>query len=771
MSDRWVGRPMRRREDDRLIRGAGRYVADLPGDGDLHVAFVRSPLPHARIAAIDASRATALSGVAGVFTAQDLPRGPMPPFLWDRPNQTLVETLEPFVRSCHPPLLAEDRVRFVGQAVAVVVAESRYVAEDAAQLVEVELDPLPPVATLEEALAPDAPIVHDGWTDNVAVRFTVSTGDPAAALSSAYLVVDERFEVQRQAGLPLETRGAIGRYDDRTGRLTLWSATQNAHPLRRALGRVAGIDEERIRVIAPDVGGGFGVKGVLYPEDLIVGLLAIRLRRSVRWVEDRVEHLQSAIHAREQSHHIRLGLAADGTVLGLVDHFLVDAGAFNPLGMVVPYNTIAHLTGPYRIPAMEAVGTCVITTKVPTAPYRGAGRPEAVFAFERAMDRAAALLHLDPVELRRKNLVRPDEMPYPLGILYRDGVPAVLDSGDYPELLGRATALIQGDAAEAERAEERRRGRLVGTGIAAYVEGTAIGPFESAMVTLEPTGTFAVRAGACSQGQGHETILAQVCADALGVSPDAIAVTVGDTEGLERGWGTVASRSAVVAGNAVANAASRVRSRILEAAADLLETAAEDLTLSDGSVVVVGAPDRSIALSALAERVGQPLAETDHFEPPTVTWAAGVHAASISIDPATGELKILRYAVAHDCGPVINPTIVEGQIHGGVAQGVAGALYEEVVYGEDAQLMNATLADYLVPTASEIPPILLDHLETPSPLNPLGLKGVGEGGAIPVGAALANAAERALASGGHDVVIRRTPLSPAYLRSLIAGGA
>jgi carbon-monoxide dehydrogenase large subunit len=766
MTGGWIGRPLRRREDERLVRGDGRYVADVRYPGELHVAFVRSPLAHARILSVDDGPALALQGVTGVFTSEDFPTGPMPPFLWDSPPEKLVAHLRPFMRPCHPPLLAEGRVRFVGQALAVVVAESRYLAEDAAALVEVDYDPLPAVASLQDATRPDAEVLHEGWTDNVAVRFTVRKGDVEAALAAAHVVVEERFESQRQAGLPMETRGAVGVVDE-AGRLTLWSATQNAHPLRRAMARVSGLGEGRIRVIAPDVGGGFGVKGVLYPEDLLVGLLAIRLGRPVKWIEDRIEHMQSAIHAREQVHDVKLGVSADGTILGLVDHFLVDAGAFNPLGLVVPYNTIAHLMGPYRVPALEAVGAAVVTTKVPTAPYRGAGRPEAVFAFERALERAGRALGLDPVRIRERNLVRADEMPYDLGILYRDGEPAVLDGGDFPELLRRAVALVDDEEARQRREEETRRGRLVGRGVAAYVEGTGIGPFEGARVSLGLSGAASVRTGACSQGQGHETVLAQVCADALGIEPDRISVTVGDTEGLERGWGTVASRSAVVAGNAVWAAGRTLRSRLLEAAAEVLEVAAADLELRGDHVGVRGAPERGVTLAELSSSHGVELEAVEHFEPATVTWAGGVHAVTISVDPATGELTILRYGVAHDCGPLINPTIVDGQVLGGVAQGIAGALYEEVLYDGEAQLLNATLADYLVPTSAEIPPVLLAHLETPSPRNPLGLKGVGEGGAIPAPAALANALEDAL--GG--TLVGRTPLSPPFVRSLLDRGS
>ncbi len=735
-------------------------MADIALPGQLHLAFARSPFAHASLGRIDPSDALAVPGVVAVLTSRDLPAGPIPPFLWDSPPPKLVEGVRPMLRPCHPPLLPPDRARFVGQAVAVVVAESRYAAEDGVERLDVEYEPLEAVATVEQSLADGAPLIHDGWDDNVAVRFAVRKGDPEVTMREAAVVVRERVRIQRQAGVPMETRGAVALPEG--GRLTLWAATQNVHPLRRAVARVCGMAEDRIDVIAPDVGGGFGTKGVLYPEDLIVAIVALRLGRPVRWIEDRTEHMQSAIHAREQEHDIRLALSSHGELLALVDRFLVDTGAFNPLGLVIPYNTIAHLMGPYRVPAMEAIGTCVVTTKVPTAPYRGAGRPEAVFAVERALDRAAVELGVDRFELRRRNLVRPEEMPFDAGILYRDGEPLVLDSGDYPEALRRARALIEVDRTGPP-------GRPTGVGVACYVEGTGIGPFEGAAVRLASDGSVTVHTGACSQGQAHETVFAQICADALGVPVGAVSVVTGDTRGIERGWGTVASRSAVVAGNAVAEAAAKVREQVLRAAAERLETAPEDLRLAGDRVAVRGAPDRAVALAEIAHAEPEILSATEYHEPPTVTWANGVHAARVAVDPETGRVEVLRYVVVHDCGTVINPVVVDGQVHGGVAQGIGGALFEEVVFGEDGQLLNATLADYLVPTASEVPVITLDHLETPSPLNRLGIKGVGEGGAVPVPAVIASAVEDALSDRG--VVVRRTPLSPAYIRSLLEGSA
>ena len=722
MAPDWIGRPLRRREDDRLLRGRGRFLADLDVPGQAHVVFVRSPYAHAPIHGVDADAARRAPGVFAVLTAADVPSGPLPPFLWDTPPEKLVDVLRPELRPCHPPLLAE-RALYVGQAVAMVVADSRYAAEDAAELVLVDYEPLEPVATLDQALAAGAPVVHDGWDDNVAVRFVVEKGDAAAAIRDAAVVVRERFEVQRQAPLPIETRGALAVHDPESGALTLWSSTQNSHPLRRAVSRVSGLPIDSVRVVAPDVGGGFGGKGVLYPEDLLVALGAIRLARPLKWVEDRLEHMQSAIHAREQVHELELGLDEEGRIVALRDHILVDTGAYNPLGLVIPYNTIAHLMGPYRVESFEARAEGIITTKVPTAPYRGAGRPEAVFAVERALDIGARRLGIDPLELRLRNLVRPDEMPYDAGILYRDGVPLVLDDGAYPELVQRAAELVGWDRVD----REDEAGRLIGRGLAFYIEGTGIGPFEGARVELRADGRVEVRTGACSSGQGHQTVFAQVCADALGVDPDVVDVTGGDTEGLEKGWGTVASRSAVVAGNAVAEAAGRVRARLQAGEA-------------------------------------APLVETVYFEPPTVTWSAGAHAAIVAVDEETGEVEILRYAAVHDCGREINPLIVEGQVRGGIAQGIGGALLEEIRYDEDGQLLTGTLADYLLPTAADVPEVLLESHETPSPLNPLGLRGVGEGGAIAPPAVLANAVEDALAERG--AVVRRTPLTPESVRTL-----
>jgi carbon-monoxide dehydrogenase large subunit len=769
----WVGRSLDRREDSALLSGEGRYVADIELPGQLHATFVRSQFAHARIRSIDTSEAASAEGTVAILTPQDIPRLPLPPFLWSGPSAIIEKEIKPEVKHSDQYLLPMDKTRHVGEALVMVVATNRYLAEDAAEMVEVDYEELDAVSSIEDALRPDAPLVHEGWGDNVAARFTVSKGDVAEAFARAAHVVKERFAIQRQVGLPLETRGAVADFRTASRELTLWSSTQNVHPLQKSVATLLGLDLDDVRVVAPDVGGGFGTKGVLYVEDPLVAFAAMRLGRPVKWVEDRIEHMQSAIHAREQEHTIELALSDGGDLLALRDNFFVDNGAFTHIGIAIPYNTIAHLMGPYRIPNLEANATTVMSTRTPTAPYRGAGRPEAVFALERALERAARLIGMDPVEIRRKNLVTPQEMPYDAGIRYRTGEPLVMDGGDFPAMLARATELIGYEGRNAAKRDVRPSIRR-GFGFGAYTEGTGVGPFEGAVVRGHRDGTISVHTGACSQGQGHRTVFAQICADALGVDPSIVNVHGGDTRGIRFGWGTIASRSAVVAGNAVGEASLQLRGKIMELASNLLEADAADLTLADGEVRVTGAPKPSISLSelfALAEpgpdHVGphHGLQAEFYFEPSSVTWAGGVHAAVVDVDIETGTVTPVKYVVVHDCGRPINPRIVEGQIHGGVAQGFGGALLEEVVYGEAGQMLTVTLADYMAPTAEILPPIVVDELDSPSPLNPLGIKGIGEGGAVPPPAVLSNAVEDALSEYGG--IISRTPLSPNYVLSLV----
>ena len=771
-----IGASVRRREDRRLVTGAGRFVDDIRLPGMLHVAFLRSPHAHARIMKIDAAEALALDGVEAVLTGSDVRSfGHLRGHLWTTIAPTIQAWLHPELRSDRQELLPVDRVRHVGEAIAVVAARDRYQAEDALELIDVEYESLPAVVRIEEALAVDAPRLNPEWPDNVSLHLHGSVGDPTSAFERAAVSVQLRARMARQAGTPMETRGLAAVFDQRTAELTVWSNTQIPHVLREVISDMLGLPEHRVRVVAVDTGGGFGIKAIIYPEDVLVPLLALRTDRPVKWVEDRLEHMTASIHCRDQTHEIELCADAEGRLLGLRDRFVIDTGAYNPLRLTLGTNTITHLPGPYRVPNVEVEARVVVTNKTPSAPYRGAGRPSAVFAMERALDRLARAAGLDPVELRLRNTITAAEMPWDTGMFYRDGQPMIYDSGDFRGCLERAIETIGHLAFRAEQVEARKRGRYLGLGVAAYLEGSGIGPFEGAIVRIDSSGKVAVLTGACAQGQGQETVFAQICADALGASYEDITVVAGDTNAIPFGWGTLASRSTVVAGSAVFQAAQAVRAKTLQVAAELLETSPEQLVLEASEVHVAGAPQRRLTLREVAAACTpqraipagrSPGLEAEvYFRPETVTYANGVHAATVEVNVETGQVQIMRYVVVHDCGRQINPKLVEAQIRGGVVQGIGEALFEEILYGEHGEPQNGTFMDYLVPTCSEVPQIVMEHLESPSPRNPLGVKGVGEGGAIPPPAALANAIEDALTPFG--VIIDEVPITPDRLRRLL----
>jgi CO/xanthine dehydrogenase Mo-binding subunit len=778
VSDRLVGAPVRRVEDPGILRGRAAFLDDLAVDDPVHLAVVRTTVAHARFRVVDLEAARQAPGVVAVVTAGDLgPRnGPFPHPTWFPPSAGLREAIDPLLRPERLWVLADGRVRYAGEPVAAVVADHPYRAADAAELVELDFDPLPTVADVDAALAPGAELVNPEWGDNLSARFTVRKGDVGAAFADAAVVVDGTFELGRQTGAPLEPRGAVAVADG--DRLTVWSSTQAPHWLRRALVTWTGLAAERIRVVAPHVGGGFGIKSMVYPEELLVALLALRLGRPVKWVESRSEHFLGAVHSRNQRHRIELALDAEGRITGLRDHYLVDVGAGNVEGLVVPYNTVAHLAGAYRVPSLELECRCVATNKTPLSAYRGAGRPEAVFAMERVLDRAAAALGLDPVELRRRNLLGRDDMPYDAGIPYRDGSPLVLDAGDVAGSLELAVREAGYHDWRRRQAELRRAGRYLGIGVGTYVEGTGIGPAELAEVRVEPDGGVRVAVALPSQGQGHATTLAQICADELGVGLDRVRLVQGDTGVIGEGGGTIASRTAVVVGNSVGEAARNLREELVKAAAGLLETAPEDLEVRAGRVQVRGAPRLSLALAEVATLVGDGdgLAAQGSFTPPGVTFASGAHLAVVEVDPWLGQVTVLRYLVVHDCGVVVNPTIVEAQVAGGVAQGIGGALLEELVYDDEGQLLTGSFMEYLVPRSTGLPGIEVLHQETPSARNPLGIKGVGEAGTIGPPAVIAGAVEDALAPFGARV--DRCPLPPYVVAGLVpddallgAGGA
>ena len=773
-SERLTGQALPRVEDELLLRGAGRYVDDIHPAGCLEAAFVRSPFAHARVTRVDLDRARRAPGVVAAFDGPAVASmaGPLLFQMAGIVPESVRRSVDPLVRLQPMPALATERVTYVGQPVAMVIAENRYLAEDAIELVDVEYEELPAVVDPERAVEPDAPLLEPEWGDNVAIAFRFTKGDTDAAFANAHATIAERFRSHRHMAAPIETRGVVAAVDPFDGGLTVWASSQTPHLLRDFLAGALSVAPDRLRVVATDVGGAFGMKGSIYPEDLLVPLAARELRRPVKWIEDRAENLLAATHGREQVHRIELAADADGRILAVRDDIVHNAGAFTTLGLVVPYNSLTHLLGPYDIEAADIRMRVALTNTGVTAPYRGAGRPETVFAFERAVDRLARELGMDPAELRERNMVRAEQMPYATGLVYRDGTDQVYDSGDYPALLRKAREIAEPDLFRSSSTDERR----IGVGYAAYTEGTGLGPFESARVSVEPGGHVVVRYGGASQGQGHRTTLAQIAADVLGVRFDDVEVRGGDSAELAQGFGTIASRTLVVAGNAIAQASAEVRERATRIAAEMLEIAPDDLELVDGVFSPKGSPDTKLQLGDVAgflspfnpaRPASEPaeLAAGAIYRPGPVTYAAGVHVAVVAVDVATGMVELLRYAVAHDCGRVVNPMIADGQIVGGVMQGIGGALYEELVYDDQGQLLTGSFMDYLLPTASEAPEVRLAHLDTPSPLNPLGVKGLGEGGAIGPVAAIAGAVEDALSDLG--VVVREGPLSPSRVRDLI----
>ena len=761
-----VGASVKRKEDARLLVGAGRYLDDLRIPGVLHAAIVRSPHAHARVVGIDRAGALAADGVVAVLTLEELPElaGSVPPLV-------PCPEMKPYVH----PVLAGTVVRHAGEALAVVVADDPYRAADGAERLRIDYEPLPAATTPAAALAAHAPRVHASWPDNLAVRTQSSVGDAARGFADAAVVVDADITYPRMTGSPIETRGVVAYVDPLGGVLDVWSSTQVPFAVRSGIAAILGVAEDRVRVRTPEVGGGFGVKGHAYPEDILIPAVARKLGRPVKWVETRREHFLTAAADRDQAHRARLGLRRDGTIAALETHFTRDHGAFPTLGEAITLNTINHLVGPYHVPEYRASCDNVVTHKTFIAAYRGAGRPEAALVLDRLIDRAARRLGMDPADVRRLNLIRAGEMPYQTGLSYRDGVPIAYDPADYVRSFDLLLERVDYAGWRKRQADRRAAARPIGIGLSAYVEGTGIGPFEGADVRVDPGGTVFVRLGVSAQGQAHETTLAQICAERLDVPVEQVTVLGGDTDLVGFGMGTIASRVAAVAGPAVAQSTDEVARRARLVAAERFECAPEDVVIAAGRVGVRGAPDRSLSLGVVARfavrsralaGLGSPgLQACGFFYPGSVTWAFGAHAAVLEVDVDTGELKLLAYAAVHDCGRPINPMIVEGQVHGGIAQGIGAGLQEEVLYDDAGQLLSATLMDYALPRADQMPPLDVAHLEFPSIVNPLGIKGVGESGVIAPGAAIANAVEDALADRG--VVVDRIPLTPGRVFELI----
>jgi carbon-monoxide dehydrogenase large subunit len=757
-----IGLSVKRREDRRLLTGRGRYVDDVRLPHLCHAAIVRSPHAHARIVDVDARRAAVLPGVVAVLTIADVPEcaAAVPPLV-----------ASPRFRPYVQPAIAGPKVRHVGEAVAVVIADDVYRAVDAADAVDVRYAVLPAVATVEAALAQRAARVFDEWPDNVAGPAAGAVGDVTQGFAQAHVVVEARLGVPRVAAMPIEARGVVAQPDAPDGRLTVWASTQVPFAVRAAVAAALGLAEEQVRVIAPDVGGGFGAKGHVYPEDVLIPAVARRLGRSVKWIETRREHFLATAPDRDQHHHVRLGVASDGTIAAIETTFTRDGGAYPVLGDVITLNTINHLPGPYRVAHLKGSAVNVVTHKTFTGAYRGAGRPEGAYVLDRLLDRAARRLGMDPAELRRRNLIRLDEMPHTTGLRYRDGVPIVYDPADYRAAFDRLLARFGYDEWRVAQETRRASPRPIGIGLSAYLEGTGIGPFEGADVRIDPSGLVYLQIGVSSQGQSHETTLAQVCAAELGVDTERVVVVGGDTAVLGYGNGTIASRVAAVAGPAVARTSREVARKARLVAGELLECAPTDVVFANGRAHVAGMVGRSIELGELARaslrsptllREGAPgLHACAFFRPETVTWAFGAHACALEVDVETGALRLLRYAAVHDCGRPLNPMVVEGQLHGGIVQGIGAALGEELIYDGGGQLLTGSLMDYGVPKADEVPPLDVVALDFPSTRNEMGIKGVGESGIISPVPAIANAVEDALAD--RDVEVTRVPLTAASL--------
>lgn len=786
MTTKTVGEPIRRVEDARLVTGKGRYADDLM-PGALEMAVLRSPLAHAKIVSIDIDPVLDVEGVHAVYTFEDL-EGPMAepmPLLIPHPDLTHGRTQY---------ALANGEVNYMGEAIAVVVADDRYIAEDAVNRIVVEYEALPAVVGVDGARKAEH-LVHEDVPGNVAARMEQGFGDVKKAIKNAPNSLSLDLKIERSAATPMETRGTVARWDQDLKRLSLWSSTQTSTGVRAAVASKLGLDLGQVDLVTPDVGGGFGVKIMHpWPEELLVPMTAMALGRPVKFTEDRREHFISSAHERGQEQHIEVGFDDEGRILGLDFQFWHDHGAYTPYGLIVPIITSTQFLGPYKLPTYHVVFESLYTNTVIVTPYRGAGRPQAVFAMERTMDAIAQHLGMDRTKVRENNFIQPEDFPYAHGDLnFQDGRPLVYDSGNYPELMDKAKKLVGWDDYEKFRAEARAEGRTVGIGISCYVEGTGVGPYEGGHVRVETNGKIKVATGLTSQGQGHETAFAQIVADELGAKFEDVEIVTGDTRRMPYSVGTFASRAAVMSGSAVALAARKARAKILRLAADALEVSEEDLEINDSIVSVKGAPDTKIELGTLAVlanplryafdeaskaatqfAVGDPnkppvpegdepgLEGKDFYSPMRSTFASGIHAVIVETDPETAEIKILKYAVTHDCGTLINPMIVEGQIHGGVAQGVGGALYERMEYDEAGQLQNASFMDFLIPYVTEVPEkIDIDHVVTPSPLNPLGIKGAGEAGVIPTAAAFAAAIEDA-----EGITITSMPISPSELYDL-----
>ncbi len=769
-----IGQRQRRLEDAPLLKGDGCFTDDMRLPDTLSVAFVRSGMAHAVITRVDVSAARALPGVVAVFTIEDLD-GVLTqrrlPLGFNVPG--LPDNITPFV-------LSGAEVAYVGEAIAMVVAENRYIAEDATTLVEVEYDALPAVSDPRQGLAPGSPTVRRETETNILRLLSFAYGDVDGAFATAAHVFTESLTQHRGGAHPMEGRAVLARWDPVEAMMTAWSSTQMPHELYFLIARMLGLDENQVRVATPDVGGGFGCKFLIYPEEIAVAAAARLLARPVKWIEDRSEHFVASIQERDQYWDVAIALDKQAKIVGIRGHLVHDQGAYTPQGLNLPYNAASGVTGPYVVPSFRMDATIVHTNKVPTIPVRGAGYPEAAFVMERLLDRAARELRLDRAEIRRRNLIPAEKMPYVKPLRARSGAPMTCDSGDYPACMEAVLQAIDWDGFPARREAARREDRLIGIGLANAIKGTGRGPFETGLVRISPTGRVTVCTGAAAMGQGMHTALAQICSDAIGVAPETIRVISGDTRAVPMGLGGFGSRQLVTAGSSVLLASREVAGKARRYAAAVLDVAEGALVLRDGRIHVDGEPGRGLSLGEVAAGLrGVPgysipngvepgLEATSNFRNDSLAYANACHAVEVEVDPDSAIVQIRRYVGIHDCGRLINPLIVEGQIVGGIVHGISNCLFEWMGYDDSAQPITTNFSDYLLATAPEIPRFELLTRESQSPLNPLGAKGVGEVGTIAVAPAIASAVEDALQS--YGVKIDAVPILPGGLFAKINPG-
>jgi carbon-monoxide dehydrogenase large subunit len=765
---------MPRKEDGRLLAGRGQYVSDLRAPGMLAAGFVRAPHAHARMRAVDLSAARACPGVALAIAGSEA--ADLPPMLdaSGRTTQAWLDRVKPRLHFPRIRPLARDIVRYVGEPVAVVVGRDRYAVEDAIDAARIEYEPLPPVVDVVEAAKPEAPKLHADLPDNILFDFRLGKGDAHAAIAGAPHKLSRRFRCRRNSAVPMEGRGCLAVPDERTGSLTVYTGCQQLYTLRAVIAAALGLDERLVRVVVPDVGGGFGGKNGAYPEDVAVAYAAYKLGRPIRWLEDRRENLLSMNQGRDQVLDATIAFDGEGRALALQVEQWLDSGAYQPLGPVVTYQTATHVLGPYQVPNLDFHGRSVATNKAPNAPYRGAGRPEAAFIMDALLDDVARELRLDPAVVRERNLVPARALPYNVGIPFRDGADVVYDSGDYPELLRRCLEAGEYRRLRQRQSELRRQGRFIGLGISCYVEATGTGPFEGATVALDPDGNLLLMTGACSQGQGHETSLAEIMSELWDVPPERINVLLGDTGRIAYGAGTYASRTLQLVSAAVVEATAKLHDKLRGFAAGLLEANPSDLQLdlAQRVVHVRGDSGRAVSLAQLARAAGPGwgtggpadpgLQATAYYAPESQEWASAAHLAVVEVDPETGGVTLERYVICHDAGRIVSPVLADGQMVGGVATGVGGALLEELAFDESGQPLTTSLMDYLLPAAVESPLVDVLHLEIPSPVHPLGIKGLGEGGTVGAPAAIANAVADAV-----GVEVTDLPVTPERLWRLL----